>query len=366
MGFIRKTPQGRYRACWRDPAGAQKSKNFRTRKEATAFLSEISTALNRGTYIAPDAGRLRFGDYAARWLAARNDEKATAARDASIMRNHVTPRRATLPLSKIGHSAVQEWITYLGQHLSPATVRECYRLTNGVLRTAVRDRLIAVNPCEGIRLPPRRRKDTDDLTITRDELFTKLLPAVPARYRALVALAAGTGLRWGECAGLRWDAVDLAAGIVRVIRVAEEVSGHVTLKPYPKSRAGRRSVPLPPFVVAALTEHRHTIAPGLDGLIFVAATGAPLKRGTFRARIWKPSLHRAGLPIALRFHDLRHSYATWLVTDGVPINDIAKVMGHEQTSTTLDRYTHSTRDRDRRVLAAFAAYLLPQQASVDG
>jgi len=67
----------------------------------------------------------------------------------------------------------------------------------------------------------------------------------------------------------------------------------------------------------------------------------------------------AGLPIALRFHDLRHSYATWLVSDGVPVNDVAKVMGHEQTSTTLNRYTHSTAERDRRVLASFAAFSLP-------
>jgi site-specific recombinase XerD len=99
-----------------------------------------------------------------------------------------------------------------------------------------------------------------------------------------------------------------------------------------------------------------------EGLVFVASTGAPLCRGTFRARVWKPSLQRAGLPMSLRFHDLRHSYATWLVSDGVPINDVAKVMGHEQTSTTLNRYTHSTRDRDRRVRATFAAFSLPPAA----
>lgn len=92
--------------------------------------------------------------------------------------------------------------------------------------------------------------------------------------------------------------------------------------------------------------------------MFVAKTGAALRRGTFRARVWKPSLERAGLPSTLRFHDLRHSYATWLVSDGVPINDVAKVMGHEQTSTTLDLYTHPTKDRDRRVLA-FAALSPP-------
>ncbi|XTZ16506.1 tyrosine-type recombinase/integrase [Micromonospora echinospora] len=359
MGFVRKTPAGRHRACWRDPAGQQRSKTFRTKREANAFLAEVESALNRGTYVAPDAGRLRFGDSADKWLANRNDEKATAARDASIMRNHVVPRWGTIPLAKIEHSAVQGWITTLGERLSPATVHECYRLASGVLRSAVRDRLIGFNPCEGVRLPPRRRMDTDDQVISRPELFGKLLPTVPERYRALVALAAGTGLRWGECAGLRWDAVDLDAAIVRVVRVAEEVSGHVTLKPYPKSRAGRRTVPLPPFVVQALNEHRRTTEPGEDGLIFVTRTGEAIRRGTFRTRVWKPSLQRAGLPMALRFHDLRHSYATWLVSDGVPINDVAKVMGHEQTSTTLNRYTHSTRDRDRRVLASFAAFSLP-------
>ncbi|MFE7872754.1 tyrosine-type recombinase/integrase [Micromonospora humida] len=113
----------------------------------------------------------------------------------------------------------------------------------------------------------------------------------------MVALAAGTGLRWGECVGLRWDAVDLAVGELRVVRVAEEISGHVTLKPYPKSRAGRRTVPLPPFVVQALTEHRQAFETGTEDLIFVARTGEPLKRGTFRARVWKPSLHE---PIADR------------------------------------------------------------------
>jgi len=359
MGFVRKTPAGSYRACWRDPAGRQRSKTFRIKRDASAFLAEVDSALNRGTYVAPHAGRLRLGDYAQRWLAGRNDERATAVRDESIMRNHVLPRWGSMPLSKIEHSAVQAWVTELGQRLSPATVRECYRLTAGALRSAMRDRLIGFNPCEGVRLPPRRRKDTDDRIVTREELLGKLLPAVPDRYRAVVALAGGTGLRWGECAGLCWDAVDLVAGAVRVVRVAEEISGHVTLKPYPKSRAGRRTVPLPRFTVDALTRHRQGFGNAGEDLIFTASTGQPLKRGTFRARVWKPSLQRAGLPAALRFHDLRHSYATWLVSDGVPINDVARIMGHEQTSTTLNLYTHSTAERDRRVLRSFDAYSLP-------
>jgi integrase len=145
---------------------------------------------------------------------------------------------------------------------------------------------------------------------------------------------------------------------VHVVRVAVEVSGHVTLKPYPKSKAGRRTVPLPPFVVELLAVHPQQFSPGAHGLVFTTRTGEAVRRTTFRARVWKPSLHRAGLPTSLRFHDLRHSYATWLVSDGVPINDVARVLGHEQMSTTLDRHTHPSRDRDRRVLEAFADFSL--------
>jgi len=400
MGHIVPTPSGGFRANWRDAAGRQRAKTFPAKREAAAYLAEVETALNRGGYVDPHAGRIKFGDYAERWLAARNDEITTAARDRSIMRVHVVPRWGSTPLNKIDHLAVQQWVTDLGRGLSPATVTECHRITSTVLRTAIRDRLIGHNPCEGVRLTRRRRKDTDDRVISRHELTTQLLPVVPARYRALVALAGGTGLRWGECAGLRWDAVDLAAGVVRVIRVAVEVSGHVGDKPYPKSRAGRRTVPVPPFVAELLAEHKRHYPPGESGHVFTSRSGQALRRGTFRARIWRPSLVRAGLlgkivevgehkytahwteddgfewskefttereaaahivkhaQGGLRFHDLRHSYATWLVSANVPINDVSAVLGHEQTSTTLDRYTHPSQDRDHRVRSVFADFLL--------
>src|SRR4051794_26650799 len=74
MGFIRKTPGGTHRASWRDPAGRQRSKTFKTKREANAFLSEVQTALHRGTYVDPDAGRLRFVDFATRWLDSREVE----------------------------------------------------------------------------------------------------------------------------------------------------------------------------------------------------------------------------------------------------------------------------------------------------
>ncbi|MFI6788837.1 tyrosine-type recombinase/integrase [Nonomuraea sp. NPDC050383] len=278
----------------------------------------------RGTYVDPHASKTTFGPYADTWLKSRNHELTTAAQDASIMGNHVLARWRDVPHGKIDHSAVQAWITDLGKRLSPATVIECHRLLSGVMKSAVRDRLIGANPCEGVRLPKRRRQDDDDRIITREQ-FTALLRHVPDRYRAVVALAAGADLRWGECAGQRWDAVDLDAGTVRVLRVAAEVNGHVSIKPYPKSRAGRREVPLPRSAVDLLTAHRDAFRAGLLGSV---------------------------VPPGSDF------VGTWLVSEGVPVNDVAGLIGREQISTTLNRYTHASRDRNNRARAVFADFSL--------
>ena len=129
----------------------------------------------------------------------------------SIMRNHVLAKWESWPLAKIDHLSVQGWITDLGGRLSPATLVQCRRLMSGVLRSAVRNRLIVANPCDGVRIPARRRQDTDDQIIDRAVFRSSLLPVVPHRYRALVGLGGGAGLRWGEAVGLCDDALDLDA-----------------------------------------------------------------------------------------------------------------------------------------------------------
>lgn len=347
MASIKKTENGTYRVSWREPTGRQRSKFFKLMREAKAFKASLETDIVQRNYVDPSAGdRVRFRVHAARWLAGRTVERATAARDESLMRVHVLPRWGDWPLSKIDHMSVQEWVAQLGGQLAPATVRECYRVLALVLGTAVQARLLTRNPCDGIRLPPRRKQDAG-LTLTREEVAGKLLPEIPDRYRTLVATAAFTGLRWGECAGLYWEAVDLDARRLRVVRVLVEVSGQISVKPYPKSRAGRRSVPIPAAVVELLAEHRQTF-PSPE-LVFVNSVGGPVGRTSFRTRVWKPALQRAGLPEGLRFHDLRHSYATWLVSEGVPPNVVQRIMGHEDVTTTLGIYTDVPADFVQRV-----------------
>jgi integrase len=397
MGHIVKTPAGTYRANWRDPAGKQKAKTFKSKKDATAFLAETEAAVNRGTYLDPKVGKLRLGDYAERWLSGRHVETRTQERTLSILRIHVLPQWAGWPIAKIDHQAVQQWVTALSVRLAPASVAKCHGALSMILDSAIRARLIALNPCKGVNLPSTHKPRRPAQALSRTEFFDRLLPAMPDGYRALVALAAGTGLRWGECAGLAWSAVDLERGVLRVVQVVIESSGVRTIKPYPKSRAGVRTIPMPAFLVAELSARRAALnpAPKPSALIFTSRSGEPLLRSTFRRQVWRPALVRAGLlgrivglaedrwlavwpdttgrelskefpaerdalehVVAIaaggaRFHDLRHSYATWLVSDNVPVNIVRAVMGHESTSTTLNLYTHAPSEFDQRVRGVF-------------
>lgn len=178
MSFITRTPAGKYRANWRDPAGRQRAKTFPTKRDANAFLAEIGAAINRGTYVDPGAGKTKFGPYAERWLAARNVDRTTADRDCGLMRNHVVPYWRQAPLAKIDYLAVQEWVGELASRRAPATVTECFRLMSNVMRAAMCDRLIGHNPCEGVRLPKRRKLDIGGKVLTRAEL-AQLLPVIP-------------------------------------------------------------------------------------------------------------------------------------------------------------------------------------------
>jgi len=393
MGHVVKTPAGVFRANWRDAAGRQKAKTFKTKKEANAFLAETESALSRGGYVDPHAGRVKFGDYAARWSESHTLGVRAAERVRSVMRTHVLPRWSDTPIGKIDHLAVQRWVRDLGDQLAPATVAKCFGVFAQVLRSAIRSRLIANDPTDGVTKPSTYQRRAELTTISREVFFERLLPAVPPEHRALVCLAASTGLRWGECVGLAWWALDLDAGRLRVVQVAVESAAAVTIKPTPKTRAGVRTVPLPSFLVDALRNHRQCSDPDNE-LVFNARTGSPLRRSNFRRQIWRPALVRAGLlgevdqlgprrwyaswsassgkdpakefvtereaiayvaenaPGSLRFHDLRHSYATWLVSDGVPVNVVQRVMGHQHASTTLNLYTHAPDDYDGRVRAA--------------
>ncbi|WP_328854581.1 MULTISPECIES: hypothetical protein [Microbispora] len=204
MGHIVKTKAGTYRANWRDHTDRQRSKTFATKKEATAFLAEISSSLNRGTYVDPHAGKAKFGPYATKWMLSRNHEITTVARDDSIMRTHVLPRWRDVPLGRIDHSAVQTWVSDLSKRLAPATVAECHRLLSTVLKSAVRDRIVGPTRARAYGCPSggARRATTGSSAVRTWPCCSPTSPAATGRSSAWPPAPASAGVSAWACAGM--------------------------------------------------------------------------------------------------------------------------------------------------------------------
>jgi integrase len=242
-----------YRARYRDPAGRERSRSFARKADAERWLAEVEHAKTRGLWTDPRLGRIRFADWLSAWWATTtNLRPTTRARDETLLRRHALPRFGQLPLAAIGQLEVRSWVVQLSaEGLAPATVVKAYQLLGKVLAAAVDAGYLAQSPCRNVPLPKIEREEMRFLTPAE---IVDLAEAIHARYRALVSVGAYGGLRIGELAGLRPSRVDLLAGAVTVAEILTEVKGKLIVGP-PKTRAGRRIVGLPPFVVRELEAH---------------------------------------------------------------------------------------------------------------
>jgi integrase len=174
--------------------------------------------------------------------------------------------------------------------------------------------------------------------LSPDEVST-LADAIDPRFRALVLTACYAGLRLGELAALRRSRVDLMRRRVEVAETLTDVGGHVSFGP-PKTRRGWRTVPIPAALADELAAHMECYAAtNEEALVFPSPLGQPLRRTTFRRRVWVPAVGRAGLT-DLAFHDLRHTYVSLAASAGLDLYEVSKRAGHSSAAFTADRYAH--------------------------
>lgn len=212
-----------------------------------------------------------------------------------------------------------------------------------MLNTAAADGLILANPCQVKGAGTEHAAERP--TVEPAQVWA-LADAVPAERRLLVLLAGFCGLRLGEALGLTADCVDVLHGSLRIDRQLQELppDGRVVLTE-PKTAAGRRTVPLPGVVAAAVEEHlAHHAGPTPERFLFVGATGAPLRRRKWGAE-WNIARRAVGLP-ELHFHDLRHSALTLLAATGATVAELQAAAGHSSSAAAL-RYQHATESRAR-------------------
>jgi integrase len=327
-------------------------------------VDEVTAAVVSGTYVDPRAGRVTVRDYAETWRRAQVHRPTTRAHVETHLRRHVYSAFGDRPIADVLPSDVQAWVAALSARLAPATVQVVHGILSSIFKAAVRDRKLVANPCEGTRLPRRHSRPVEPLTV---EQFERLVDVMPARWRALVVLAAGTGLRQGEALGLTSDRVDFLRRSLSIDRQLITVQGQEPFLGPPKTRASVRTIPLPDVVRLEMARHVELFAPAevqiLDRtapaerlsaapLLFTADGGEPVRRTAFSAQVWRPAVAAAGLPAGTRFHDLRHFYASLLIRHSESVKTVQARLGHASAAETLDTYSHLWPDSDDRTREA--------------
>jgi integrase len=349
VAHVRKLPNGRFEARYRASDGRERSRRFPTRREARAYLDQVGVDRRGGTWHDPRAGRIPLADWVAQWEATTvHLRPSSRGRDEAYLRNHVLPRFGAMRLDAIGALDVREWVADLSRSgLAPATVHKAYQTLSKVMRGAVDADLLAQTPCRRIELP---RIEREEMRFLAPIEIARLADAIDPRYRSLVLVACYCGLRLGELAGLCRAQVDLDAPTIRVVENAVEVHGHI-VRGAPKTKAGRRTVPVAATIATELEHHLATYTPpGGDAPVFAGAGGGTLRAAAWRRRFWTPAVQAADLA-PLRVHDTRHTAVALWIAAGANPKQIASWAGHTSVAVVLDRYGHLFEGHESAVLS---------------
>ena len=373
---VRDPQNGRMKDAW---VGG-----FATEQEAKVARNAARAAADQGTAVA--ATRITVRDYLEDWLEA----SASRVRPTTLVSYSLHVHRYIVPA--IGAGRLQQLTPAMidkmnaallksgrmprrepvegekpapAQGLSPATVRRCGATLHKALGDAVRKKLIPYNPADAVDLPRVKAGGADgagDLPVwTRLQLDKFLTHVAGERLFPMWRLAAWTGMRRGEVAGITWRDVDTDAGTITVRRARVNVTSADVRESKPKTARGRRRVELDEETRVALAawRERHDAErkawPGVwpgDDLVFTLEDGSGL-RPDYLSRTFRARAARAGLPV-IRFHDLRHTHATLLLAAGVPVKVVSERLGHSTVAFTMDVYQHVLPGQQREAVQALA------------
>jgi len=334
-------------------------KTFPNPAAAQAWRQESQVALRRGALRA--ASPLTLSQAAEEWLAAAEAgivrTRSGDPYKPSALRAYRQALRATLlpalgqqRLSAITSNRLQELADELAAAgLSPSTVRNTLMPLRAIYRRALRRGDVAVNPMVSLSLPAvRARRER----IARPDEVAALLAALPPADRALWAIAFYAGLRLGEIQALDWECVDFDAGLIRVERGWDRIAGFIE----PKSRSGRRRVPITETLRLYLLSHRLQQGSGGQGPVYPNARGdRPFNPGAVKERACVCWAAAKLEPLTL--HDCRHTYASFMIAAGVNAKALSSYMGHSSITVTLDRYGHLLPGNEQEAAALLDRWL---------
>ncbi len=340
MAHIQHRPGRRrpWQVRYRDLSGKERAKSFLRKAEAQQFAVTVEADKLKGEWTDPRLSRTTITEWSERWLRTKSHLKPkTLAGYESNLNAHVIPAFGTHELRHVDRMAVEEWVADLqGSGLGPSGVRQARQVLNSMMKLAIDAGYLVANPVTAVRIA--RQPEAEMLFLDADEV-ERLAAAIREPYATLVYLLAYGGLRWGEAAALRRKRCDLLRSRIEVAESLAEVRGHLHFGPT-KTYTSRRVV-VPGFLRDLLAEHvaRH-VDDDASALVFTSPLGQPLRNTNFRRQIWYQAVAQAGLPEELRIHDLRHTCASLLISQGAHPKAVQAHLGHSSISVTMDRYGH--------------------------
>ena len=361
-GSIRKRKDGRWEGRYtagHDPeTGKAIYKNVLGRSQAEV-KEKLKQAIEETQALdVTKAGKYTVGEWMEVWF---QDYAKIKVRPSShqtyqgYIQNHIRPNIGDIPLEKLTSLDLQKLYKKLlaqgrvdrleakGQPkgLSAKTVRNIHQILSSALKLAQEQRLILTNPAEGCALPRVEHQEMKTLTTVQLAFFFR--EARESGVFELYYLELATGLRRGELLGLKWEDIDLERGDLRVRRQVSRINGEVVEAPL-KTKNAYRTLPLAEDTVSVLKEQRRKV--GNSPWVFPSPNGGPISPDSVLHMLHRV-LKRAGLP-KVRFHDLRHTFATLALQNGVDVKTVSGMLGHFSAGFTLDTYAHITSAAQRQ------------------
>jgi integrase len=344
VASIQKMANGRYRARYRDSTGKEHLKRFKLKREAQRWLDQESSKLQTGTWVAPRAAKTTVGQWCDVWLANYATRKPSTVRQARVHIAQIKEEFGGRRLDSVKPSEIKAWTVRLKeQGHAPSYIAALHHRMAQIYSDAVHDGLVARSPLSRRTSPGQGRQRP---YVASTGQIWALHDAMEPRYRAGLLLAAFAGLRLAEVCGLRVADVDFMRGIVHPV---------VQYKAEPlKTEISRTPIPIPQDLVLELSAHVERFSTEWVMCDEVGHQMGPWQlQRAFRAA--RSAVE--GLPEGFRFHDLRHYYASLLISSGLDVKVVQARLRHASAKTTLDTYGHLWPDSDETTRAAIGSVI---------
>lgn len=351
MASIQKRPNGSWRARYRDAASREHARHFPRKIDAQRWLDEQTAALVTGTYVDPKTARTTLGEWCQTWLRGYELKRPSTVRQARVHVRRIIAALGDRPLSAVRPSEVREWMTSLrSEGLADSTIYALHARLGHIFADAVHDGLVPRSPVSR-RTSPGAAKQRPYVATTAQ--IWALHDAMPEPMRPAILLGAFAGLRVAEIVALRVEDVDFMRGI---IQPAVQYPG-VELK----TEMSRTPIPIPLELAVELNRNpAHWGSP----TIVVGMIGRPIAPYTLETAFRAARATVADLPEGFRIHDLRHYFASLLISKGLDVKVVQTRLRHSSAKTTLDTYTHLWPDKEESARAAVADVLAARADSL--